>query len=87
MVTFFEGTPEQQASLVYDDLTTTNDGSRALWHLTPHAPQGYSLVCTYENTGKTVTRQLSPKLSECVVDYGKPAKQSQLPPVRSVRCK
>jgi hypothetical protein len=87
MVTFFDGKPEEQASLVYDELTTNKDGSRALWRLTPHAPRGYYLVCIYEKTSKTITRQLSPKLSECVVDYGKPAAQSKLPTVRSVRCK
>jgi hypothetical protein len=87
MVTFFDGKPEEQASLVYDDLTTTKDGSRARWRLAPNAPRGYYLVCTYERTDKTVIQKLSPKLSECVVDYGKPTKQSQLPPVRSIQCK
>ncbi len=87
MVTFFEGKPEEQASLVYDELTTNKDGSRALWRLTPNTARGYYAVCTYEKTEKTITRQLSPKLSECVVDYGKPAAPSKLPPVRSVQCK
>jgi hypothetical protein len=87
MVTFFEGKPEEEASLVYDELTTTKDGSRALWHLTPNAPRRYYLVCTYEKNEKTVTRQLSSKFSQCVVDYGKPATQSKLPPVRAVHCK
>jgi hypothetical protein len=87
MVTFFDGKPEEQASLVYDEMHTTKDGSRALWRLTPDAPRGYSLVCAYEKTSKTVTKPLSPKFSTCTVDYGKPAKPSQLPPVRSVQCK
>jgi hypothetical protein len=87
MVTLFDGKPEQQASLVFDELTPTKGGSRALWRLTPNAPQGYYLVCTYEKTDKTITRQLSPKFSECVVDYGTSARQSKLPPVRLVQCK
>ena len=87
MVTLFDGKPEERASLAYDDLTKTKDGSRALWRLTPHAPRGYYLVCTYEKTEKTITMQLSPKFSECVVEYGKPAKQSSLPSVRSIKCK
>jgi len=51
MVTFFDGKPEEQASLVYDEMHTTKDGSRALWRLAPDAPRGYSLVCAYEKTG------------------------------------
>lgn len=87
MVTFFDGKPEEQASLVYDEIVNTKDGSRATWHLTPDSERGYYLVCTYEKGTKPVTQRLSPKLTTCVVDYGKPAEASKLPPVRSIRCK
>lgn len=87
MVTFFDGKPEQQASLVYDEIVTTKDGSRATWHLTPDSERGYYLVCTYEKPAKPVTQKLSAKLTTCVVDYGKPAEKSKLPPVRSIACK
>jgi hypothetical protein len=86
MVTFFEGKPEEHASLVYDEIVTTKDGSRATWHLTPDSDRGYFLVCTYEKPDKPVTQRLSPKLTTCLVEYGKPAGPSKLPPVRSIRC-
>ena len=87
MVTFFDGKPEEQASLVYDDIVTTKDGSRATWRLTPDSERGYYLVCTYEKQAKPVTQKLSPKLTSCVVEYGKPAEKSKLPPVRSIECR
>ncbi|HLN03072.1 MAG TPA: STY0301 family protein [Bryobacteraceae bacterium] len=87
MVAFFDGKPEDQASLVYDEIVTTKDGSRATWHLTPDSERGYYLVCTYEKPAKPVTQRLSPKLTTCVVEYGKPAEASKLPPVRSIQCK
>ena len=87
MVTFFDGKPEEQASLVYDEIVETKDGSRATWHLTPDSERGYYLVCTYEKPAKPVKQKLSPKLTSCVVDYAKPAGASKLPPVRSIQCK
>jgi hypothetical protein len=87
MVTFFDGKPEEQASLVYDEIVDTKDGSRATWRLTPDSERGYYLVCTYEKPAKPVTQKLSPKVTTCIVDYGKPAEASKLPPVRSIECK
>jgi len=86
MVTFFDGKPEEQASLVYDAIVDTKDGSRATWRLHPGSERGYYLVCTYEKPAKPVTQKLSPKLTTCVVEYGKPAAASKLPPVKSVQC-
>ena len=87
MVTFFDGKPEEQASLVYDEIVNTKDGSRATWRLHPDSERGYYLVCTYQKPAKPVTQRLSPKLTMCIVDYGKPAEKSKLPPVRSISCK
>ena len=87
MVTFFDGKPEEQASLVYDEIVNTKGGSRATWHLTPDSERGYYLVCTYDKSTKPVSRKLSPKLTRCVVDYGRPAESSKLPPVRSIECR
>jgi hypothetical protein len=87
MVTFFDGRPEEQASLVYDEIVATKDGSRATWRLQPDSARGYYLVCTYEKPAKPVTQKLSPKVTNCVVEYGKPAQSSKLPPVRSIQCK
>jgi len=87
MVTFFDGKPEEQASLVYDQIVDTKDGSRATWRLDPHAERGYYLVCTYDKPAKPVEQKLSPKLTTCVVEYGKPAGKGKLPPVRAIACK
>ena len=87
MVTFFDGKPEEQASLVYDEIVTTKDGSRATWRLNPDSERGYYLVCTYEKPAKPISRKLSPKLTTCTVEYGTPAQSSKLPPVRSIECR
>jgi len=87
MVTFFDGKPEDQASLVYDEIINTKEGSRATWRLNAGSERSYYLVCTYEKPVKPVTQKLSPKLTGCTVDYGKPAEKSKLPPVRSIECK
>ena len=87
MVTFFDGAPENQASLVYDAIVKTKEGSRATWRLNSDSGHGYYLVCTYEKPAKPITKKLSPKLTACVVEYGKPAGRGKLPPVRSLACK
>jgi len=87
MVTFFDGKPEEQASLVYDEIVATKEGSRATWRLNSDSERGYYLVCTYEKPAKPVTQKLSPELTTCIVEYGRPAESSKLPPVRSILCK
>ena len=87
MVTFFEGRPEDQASLVYDELVQTKNGSRAIWHLHPDSGHEYSLVCTYDKPTKPVTQKLSQKFKTCVVEYGKSGQSSKLPPVISIQCR
>lgn len=87
MITFFDGKPEQEASLVYDQIVETKDGSRATWRLNAGSERGYYLVCTYEQPAKPLEQKLSPKFTTCVVEYGKPAAKGKLPPVRSIACK
>jgi len=87
MVTFFDGKPEELASLVYDEIVNTKDGSRATWHFPADSGRGHYLVCTYEKAAKPVTQKLDARVSTCVVEYGRPAGKSKLPPVRSITCK
>jgi hypothetical protein len=56
-VTIFDGPPEQQASLKYDDERTTKDEIIQTWDL-PSSERGYWIVCGYTNTTAQLRRKL-----------------------------
>src|ERR1700732_784371 len=55
--TIFEGPPEEQASLKYDDERTTKDEVIQRWKL-PASDRGYWIVCGYTNTTAQLRRRL-----------------------------
>jgi hypothetical protein len=67
-VTFFDGKPEDEASLVYDRMTPSRNGMRATW--TFAANSHIWLSCNYTGTNVVLSRAL-PAVTRCTVLYRK----------------
>jgi methionine-rich copper-binding protein CopC len=65
-VTIFDGAPEEQASLKYDDERTTRDEIIQTWAL-PASDRGYWIVCGYTNTTAQLRRKLPDDDRACQV--------------------
>ena len=65
-VTIFEGPPEEQASLKYDDERTAKDEIIQTWEL-PASDRGYWIVCGYTSTTAQLRRKLPTDLRACQV--------------------
>lgn len=69
-VTFYEGLPSAEASLVYDETATKGDDWIASWRFPPNAG-GYWMVCRYEATTMELARALPSAVTVCHVAYDK----------------
>src|SRR5262245_5781647 len=57
-ITFFEGNPQDEASLVYDRLTPTSTGTRAVWTFAQNSH--IWLSCSYAATRVVLSKLLPP---------------------------
>jgi hypothetical protein len=64
--TIFDGPPEEQASLKYDDERTSKSELIQTWRLQPSS-RGYWLMCGYANTSVRVRRKLPDGIDQCEV--------------------
>jgi hypothetical protein len=65
-IAFFDGKPEDEASLVYDRMTPSRNGKRAVWSFLPASH--IWLACSYTGTAVVLSRPL-PNVSRCTVLY------------------
>jgi hypothetical protein len=65
-VTIFEGAPEEQASLKYDNERATKDEIIQTWEL-PASERGYWIICGYSNTSAQLRRKLPNDIRACEV--------------------
>jgi hypothetical protein len=63
-ITIFEGPPQEQASLKYDDERTAKDEIIEVWKL-PKSERGYWMQCGYANTTAQLSRKLPDAISSC----------------------
>lgn len=81
-ITFYEGPPEQMASLAPDSETK----SANTWHFEP-SPEGIWIACSYASTDIVVAKQLPKEISQCVISYDRQLATAGLPEIRRVDCK
>jgi hypothetical protein len=65
-VTIFDGAPEEQASLKYDDQRTTGSEIIQVWKL-PASDRRYWIECGYTNTSARLRRKLPGDIGKCEV--------------------
>lgn len=87
MVTFFEGPPEEEASLVYDDIKNAGKESVAVWTFAA-SPRGYWISCGYSGTSVVLSRRLPAGIKTCRVTYDKTVQSAAgLPDVKKIDCR
>jgi hypothetical protein len=86
MVTFYNGPPKDEASLVYDDIVRAKDSSTATWTL-PKDARGYWVKCSYAGTTLELSKALPSTVSSCRVTYDRQASSAAgLPTIRRIAC-
>src|ERR1700683_34878 len=63
-ITIFDGPPQEQASLKYDDERTVKDEIIEVWKL-PKSDRGYWMQCGDANTTAQLSRKLPAEVSSC----------------------
>jgi hypothetical protein len=86
-ITFFNGPPSEQASLVYDDWKNAKDAATATWTFPPDA-RGYFVQCAYSGTSVELSRRLPESIKSCRVIYEKDVASARgLPAIRQIVCR
>lgn len=87
MVTFYDGPPKDEASLVYDDFRTMKDSAVATWKFAK-GTRGYWVKCSYRGTTMELSKALPPSVSTCRVTYNREAGlPTGLPAVKQIDCR
>lgn len=85
-VTFYNGPPQDGASLVYDDRVKAKDSVRATWRF-PKDPRGYWVQCAYRGTTLELAKALPATVSSCRVTYDREASSAAgLPAIKDIAC-
>jgi hypothetical protein len=87
MVTFFNGPPQDEASLVYDEWIDAKAESIATWKF-PKDPRGYWVRCSYRGTTMEIAKALPASLASCRVIYERRTNgASGLPAIKRIACR
>lgn len=87
MVTFFNGPPEEMASLVYDKTRKIKRGWVGIWNF-PRDERGYWIRCAYQGTRAELSRKLPDAITGCRVSYDGDIHSVQgLPAIRAIDCR
>ena len=80
-LTFFDGRPEEKASLAPDSQNQT----AAVWKFAGGGPTW--VMCRYSGTGITLTRELPRGTSTCTASYSKGVTIAGLPVIQKIACR
>ena len=83
-VTFFDGRPEEEASLVYDRRTPSRTGTLAVWTFQPNSH--IWLACNYAGTSVVLSKPLPP-VKRCTVLYKNDVTVAGLPLIDHIYCR
>ena len=84
-ITFFDGPPEQEASLVYDSYTKGKTADRAIWHFDRSSHIWVS--CSYQGSTIVLSKALPASTTECRVTYSSRVHVDGYPEIKEVVCK
>jgi hypothetical protein len=68
-ISLFSGAPEEGASLVPDKTVNQGQESKDTWLFRSGVPEGVWVVCHYNDTAVSLTRQLGGAVSRCEARY------------------
>lgn len=84
-LTFYDGKPEEKASLAPDGQTTQRNETISTWKFDKTRPTW--VECHYSGTSVTLTRELPRSTSTCMVTYARGETIAGLPVIESVTCR
>ena len=85
-ITFYDGPPEQEASLVYDKWTKRNGLAYGVWSFTPNSAPGIWLSCRYAATNVVLSKRLPASTSGCTVTYNPKVTVDGYPEIQKIAC-
>ncbi len=83
-LTFFDGKPEEKASLAPDGESTQRYQTISTWKFDKTRPTW--VMCQYSGTSVTLTRELPRGTSSCLVSYARNVTIAGLPVITNVEC-
>ena len=86
-ITFYDGPPQQRASLIYDQRIRIAGKETATWHFLPRADRQIWVGCSYAGTAVVLTKALPPSTSMCAVTYDPRRTVAGLPAIEKIVCK
>lgn len=87
-VTFYDGLPEEKASLVYDRIVKAAGGKEtATWSFKAQAGRQFWLTCSYSGTNVVLKKALPLQIARCSVIYDATAKVAGLPAIDKITCR
>ena len=87
-VTFYDGPPEEKASLVYDRIVKAAGGKQtATWSFKAQAGRQFWMTCSYSGTNVVLKKALPPQITRCSVVYEATAKVAGMPAVEKITCR
>jgi hypothetical protein len=86
-ITFYDGPPEEKASLVNDQTTQAAGKETATWHFSSRADRPIWIACGYAGTAVVLTRMLPPNTNTCSVTYNPRQRIAGLPMIEKIVCK
>ena len=86
-ITFYDGPPQEKASLAYDNMMKTAAKQIGKWSFTPVASRQTWISCSYSGTSVELAKSLPPKTSACEVTYDPRQQVAGLPLIEKISCR
>lgn len=86
-ITFYDGTPAEGASLVYDKITRGKAEQTATWTFAPRTGRQIWIGCSYSGTSIQLTKSLPASVTTCSVVYDPNQQIAGLPSIKRIACK
>jgi len=86
-ITFYDGPPSEQASLVYDQIKHGKSQDVASWTFSPQKDRPIWLTCSYAGTVVELSRSLPPQIKTCTVTYDPQEHIAGLPAIKKIDCR
>lgn len=86
-ITFYDGPPAENASLVYDKITRGKGEQTATWSFDPKNERQTWIVCRYAGTAIELARTLPRPTTMCSVVYDTQQAIAGMPVIKKIACK
>ncbi len=86
-ITFYDGPPEEKASLVNEKSTRLPGKETAEWHFAPQTNRQIWVACGYAGTAIVLAKSLPPNTRTCSVTYNTQQLIAGMPVIDKVVCR